>query len=83
MPGITIKALHIMKTTKKNWKYYYHILATPSYKMRHELEDEYKIIALGAGCSFEFLSMVADHLTAYNELAVAPLFFRMKNFKLN
>ena len=72
-----------MKTTKKNWKYYFHILATPAYKMRHELEDEYKIIALGAGCSIEFLSMVADHLTAYNEISVAPLFFRMKNFKLN
>ena len=72
-----------MKTTKKNWEYYYHILITPAYKMRHELEDEYKIIALGAGCSIEFLSMVADHLTAYNELAVAPLFFRMRNFKLN
>lgn len=51
--------------------------------MRKELEDDYKIIALGAGCTIEFLSMVADHLTAYNELAVAPLFFRMRNFKLN
>lgn len=69
-----------MKTKKKNWKYYYHILSTPAYKMRHELEDEYKIIALGAGCSFEFLSMVADHLTAYNELVCTPMFFHMINF---
>ena len=72
-----------MKTTKKNWKYYYHILATPSYKMRQELQDDYKIIGLGAGCSIQFLSMVADHLTAYNELAVAPVFFRMRHFKLD
>lgn len=72
-----------MKTTKKNWTYYYHILGTPAYKMRHELEDDYKIIALGAGCTIEFLSMVADHLTAYNELAVAPVFFRMSTFRLD
>ena len=72
-----------MKTTKKNCKYYYYILGRPACMMRHELEDEYKIIALGRGCTIEFLSMVADHLTAYNELAVAPLFFRIKHFKLN
>lgn len=72
-----------MKTTKKNWKYYYHILSTPAYKMRHELEDEYKIIALGAGCTIEFLSMVADHLTAYNELCTLDFFVSMKFFKPN
>lgn len=71
-----------MKTTKKNFNYYFNILATPSYMMRHALEEDYSIIALGQGCSLAFLSMVADHLTAYNELAVAPVFFRMKSFKL-
>lgn len=72
-----------MTTTTKNLKYYFHIFASPSYKMRKELEDDYKIIALGAGCSFEFLSMVADHLTAYNELACAPVFFRIRTFRLD
>lgn len=72
-----------MTTTNKNWNYYFHILATPAYKMRHELEEEYKIIALNAGCSIQFLSMVADHLTAYNELAACPVFFRIRNFRID
>lgn len=72
-----------MTTTNKNWNYYYNIFATPSYKMRQALEEDYNIIALGAGCTIQFLSMVADHLTAYNELAVAPVFFRIRTFRLN
>lgn len=70
-----------MVTNKKNFSYYLHILATPAYLMRHTLEDDYSIIALGGGCSFAFLSMVADHLTAYNEIIVASVFFRIKHFK--
>lgn len=71
-----------MKTTKGNYSYYFNILALPAYMMRRVLEEDYSIIALGHGCTLAFLSMAADHLTAYNELAVAPVFFRMKSFKL-
>ena len=71
-----------MVTNKKNFSYYFNILATPSYMMRHALEEDYSIISLGHGCTLAFLSMAADHLTAYNELAVAPVFFRMKSFRL-
>lgn len=70
-----------MTTTNKNWNYYFNILATPAYKMRQVLEEDYSIIAIGHGCSIPFLSMVADHLTAYNELVVAPVFFRIRYFK--
>lgn len=72
-----------MITNNKNFSYYFNILATPAYLMRHTLEEDYSIIALGGGCSFAFLSMVADHLTAYNEIAVSPTFFRMSSFKLD
>ena len=72
-----------MTTTKKKWNYYFKILATPRYKMREELEEDYKIIALGACTTIEFLCMVADHLTAYNELAVCPVFFRIRTFRLD
>ena len=70
-----------MTTTTKNWKYYFNIFASPCYKMRQALEEDYKIIALGAGCSLEFLSMVADHLTAYNELACTRVFFHIRYFE--
>ena len=72
-----------MVPNNKNFSYYFNILATPAYLMRHTLEEDYGIIALDGRCSLEFLSMVADHLTAYNEIAVCPKFFRMKSFKLN
>lgn len=39
-----------MKTTKENFSYYFNFLATPSYMMRHALEEDYSIIALGHGC---------------------------------
>lgn len=71
-----------MKTIKGNYSYHFNIFATPAYMMRHALEEDYSIIASGHGCTLAFLSMAADHLTAYNELAVAPVFFRMKSFKL-
>lgn len=71
-----------MVTNKKNFSYYFNILASPAYLMRSKLEEDYSIIALSGCCTLEFLSMVADHLTAYNEIAVAPVFFRMKSFKL-
>lgn len=72
-----------MVTNKKNFSYYFNIFATPAYLMRLTLEEDYSTIALGGGCSFAFLSLVADHLTAFNEIAVAPKFFRMSSFKLD
>lgn len=72
-----------MVTNKKNFTYYFNIFATPAYLMRHTLEEDYSIIALGGGCSFAYLSMVADLLTAYNEIAFSPVFFRIEHFKLN
>lgn len=72
-----------MTTTNKNWNYYFNILATPAYKMRQVLEEDYRIIALGPISTIQFLSMVADHLTAYNELAACPVFFRIRTFRLD
>lgn len=72
-----------MTTTNKNFNYYFNIFATPSYKMRKTLEEDYRIMTLGPCSTIGFLSMVADHLTAYNELAACPVFFRINSFRLD
>ena len=70
-----------MVTNQKNYRYYFNVLAAPAYLMHRKLEEDYSMITLGGNCPLSFLSMVADHLTAYNEIAVCPVFFRIKDFK--
>lgn len=70
-----------MTTTSKNFNYYFNIFLSPCYMMRKKLEEEYQIIASGGFCTIEYLSMVADHLTSYNELACVPTFFKIRDFE--
>ena len=76
-----------MVTNNKNFSYYFYILSTPICQMRHTLEEDYSIISLGDCCSLGYLCIIADHLTAYNEIAdkiaVVPKFFRISDFRLD
>lgn len=81
MGGITIKAYYTMTTTNENRNYYFDILSTPCYLMRDRLNEDYKNIIVFGVHTPEFLAMVADHLTAYNEITMTGLFWRMRDFK--
>ena len=70
-----------MTTTKKNRHYYFDVLTTPCYLMRNQLEEDYRIIRTYGINTLEFFTMVAEHLTAYNEISCVSLFFKMKDFK--
>lgn len=81
MLGGIKKAYYTMTTTNKNRNYYLDILSTPCYLMRDRLNKDYnKIIEYGVNTP-EFFAMVAEHLTAYNELSTYSFFFRMRDFK--
>lgn len=72
-----------MTTTTKNRNYYHEVLMTPCYLMRQKLEEDYQhFIDFGLNTA-GIITMFADHLTAYNELVSAPLFFRMRDFNSN
>lgn len=81
MLGITIKALHIMTTTKKNRAYYHEVMMTPCYLMRAKLEEDYAHIMEFGLNTLGIIECIATHLTAYNELSGIGLFFRMRDFK--
>ena len=70
-----------MKTTTKNRAYYHEVLMTPCYLMRAKLEEDYAHIMEFGLNTLCIIAMVADHLTAYNEISGVPLFFRMRDFK--
>lgn len=80
--GITIKALHIMKFTNKNRAYYHEVLMTPCYLMRSKLEEDYAHIMEFGLNTLGIIEMVAEHLTAYNELTGCGIFFRMRDFEV-
>lgn len=70
-----------MKITKKNSAYYHKVMMTPCYLMREELEEDYAHIMEFGLNTLGIIEMVAEHLTAYNELSGIDVFFRMRNFK--
>ena len=70
-----------MKTTTKNRNYYFDILCTPCYLLRNKLQDDYKHYAKFGINTLDILSMFADHLTAYNEIAIIHVFWRMRDFR--
>lgn len=70
-----------MTTTTKNRDYYLDILCTPCYLMRERLNEDYHLIQCHGINTLEFFAMVADHLTAYNEISMISLFFRIRDFK--
>lgn len=70
-----------MTTTNKNLNYYRDVLVTPCYLLRNELEEHYCIIQTYGINTLEYFAMIAEQLTAYNEISCAPLFFRMRDFK--
>lgn len=70
-----------MTTTTKNRDYYLDVLCTPCYLMRKMLNEDYRSILCHGINTLEFFAMVADHLTAYNEIAMTSPFFRIRDFK--
>lgn len=70
-----------MTITTKNRDYYREVLMAPCYLMRAKLESDYTHIMLFGLNTIDLISMMADHLTAYNELVSAPIFFRMRDFE--
>lgn len=83
MLGITIKALHTMTTTTKDRTYYREVLMTPCYLMRQKLEEDYQLFIDFGLHTAGIIALIAEHLTAYNELVSTPLFFRMRDFNPN
>lgn len=71
-----------MVTTKKNRDYYHEVLMTPCYLMRKKLNDDYAHIMEFGLNTTAMIEMIAEHLTAYNELVSSPLFFRMRDFEV-
>ncbi len=72
-----------MTITTKNRDYYHDVLMTPCYLMRKKLEEDYAHAMEFGLNTTDIIVMMAEHLTAYNELVSLPLFFRMRDFKLD
>lgn len=70
-----------MTTTNKNRNYYFDILVTPCYLLRDRLTQDYQHLTEYGVNTPEMLAMVANHLTAYNEISMTHAFWRMKDFK--
>lgn len=70
-----------MTTTKKNRNYYLDILTTPCYLLRNKLQEDYEHYAEFGINTLELFAIFADHLTAYNEISIAPVFWRFRDFK--
>lgn len=79
--GITIKAYYTMTTTNKNHNYYHELLLTPCYLMREKLHEDYEFITEYGIHTPLIIAQVAEHLTAYNEISMTGLFWRMRDFK--
>ena len=80
MLGGIKKAYYTMTTTNKNRNYYLDILVTPCYLLRNRLNEDYQHITEYGINTLDMLAMVAEHLTAYNEIAMTPVFWRMRDF---
>lgn len=70
-----------MTITTKNRDYYLDVLTTPCYLLRNQLEEHYRTIQVYGINTLEYFAMVAEQLTAYNEISCVSLFFRMRDFK--
>lgn len=72
-----------MTTTLKNRYYYLEVLATPCYLLRMRLQEDYEHYATYGINTLDLLSTIADHLTAYNEIAMTRVFCRLRDFEPN
>ncbi len=71
-----------MTITKKNRAYYHDVLMTPCYLMRKKLEENYAHAMEFGLNTTDIIAMMAEHLTAYNELTSCGIFFRMRDFEV-
>lgn len=83
MLGGIKKAYYTMTTTTKNRDYYLEVLATPCYLLRMRLKEDYEHYASYGFNTLDLISIVADHLTAYNEIAMTRCFWHLRDFEHN
>lgn len=72
-----------MTTTTKNHNCYHEVLMAPRCFMRRQLENDYNHIMSFGLNTVDIIAVIADHLTAYNEISDFNFFVGMNFFKSN